>query len=92
MGEEEKSHTDVFIRQTTFPVFLTQALGAECTRKEMELTSSKRAQGSGSMPSRQEDKLRLPLSRAQRLLSTLVWSIPQAAWSTQTASQAPTQK
>lgn len=64
MGEEEKSHTDVFIRQTTFLVFLTQALGAECTRKEMEFTSSKRAQGSVSMPSRQEGKLRLPLSSA----------------------------
>lgn len=62
VGEKEKSHTDVFIGQTTFPIFLTQVLGAECTRKEMEFTSSKRAQRRESMPSMQEDKLRLPLS------------------------------
>lgn len=69
MGEKEKSHTDVVIGQTTFPVFLTQALGAEYTRKEMEFTSSKRAQGRESMPSMQEDKLRLPLSMEEASLT-----------------------
>lgn len=59
-GEKEETYTDVSFRQTTVLVFLNQALGATCTREEMEFTSSKRARRRESMTSVQEDKLSYP--------------------------------